>query len=62
MKPFDRGFIAVILRGKLTLLNLVHFLFYFTQMKMKATKQVKNQSLFLLKTWNMFLLQMQLCR
>lgn len=65
MKPFDSSLAhSSYCCGSESKAHIVvlHFLFYFTQITMKATKQVKSQSLFLLKTWSMFLVQLQLCR
>lgn len=62
MKSFGGGSLARSSYCGSELLNLTHFLFFFAQIKTKATKQVKSQSLFLLKTWKMFLVRMQLCR
>lgn len=53
---------AVILRVQLAFLSLMHLFIFITQVKIKAAKQVKRQSLFHLQTLNMFLMRMQLCR
>lgn len=54
--------IAGILRVKLGVLSLMHLFFFINQMKVKATKEVKKQRLFHLKTLKPFRIRMQLGR